>query len=133
MTFLLALVLAGATIKVVAPVLNECEMAMLASVNMARTERGLQPLVIDVTLQRSARRHCAWMVRHRSMRHSSGYAENVATGQRSAHRVMRAWMVSPRHRRNILSRNHCRIGLTGYVAPNGRTYWCQQFGRCHSS
>jgi uncharacterized YkwD family protein/spore coat assembly protein SafA len=53
--------------------------------------------------------------------------ENIAQGQPAASDVVRAWMNSEGHRKNILSRNYTHIGV-GYVAGgSGRHYWTQMF------
>jgi uncharacterized protein YkwD len=51
--------------------------------------------------------------------------ENIARGQTTATSVMRDWMGSPPHRRNILDCEFTRIGI-GYVAAGH--YWTQDFG-----
>jgi uncharacterized protein YkwD len=96
--------------------------------NAERTERGLPPLEVDPELMKSARKHCTWMVRSGSFRHTSAaVAENIAMGQRSASAAVRSWMNSSGHRANMLSRRHGKIGVAGYVNDDGTAYWCQQF------
>ena len=54
---------------------------------------------------------------------SYGYAgENIAMGQRTPEEVMKSWMNSEGHRKNIMSANFTMIGV-GYY--NG--YWVQEF------
>lgn len=48
--------------------------------------------------------------------------ENIAMGQRTPEEVMTAWMNSPGHRKNILSKDFNYIGV-GY----DNNYWVQQF------
>lgn len=52
-------------------------------------------------------------------------AENIAMGQRTPHEVMRAWMKSPGHRRNILNRKFTRVGFGKAGNP---PYWVTNFG-----
>ena len=98
--------------------------------NAERKRRGLPELEVDVALVKSARKHCAWMTRHRSLQHArQAVAENIAMGQRSSKDVVRAWMNSSGHRANILNRAHGRIGVAAYQTASGTIFWCQQFKR----
>ena len=74
-------------------------------------------------------RHAQRMAHAASMFHSSGVAENVATGQPFASDAVVVWLHSPGHRANILNGRYRRIGVAGVVGPDGRTYWVQQFGQ----
>ena len=40
---------------------------------------------------------------------------------------MRAWMNSPGHRANILSKNYTQIGVGAAKKSNGTLYWTQEF------
>ncbi|MCA9212766.1 MAG: hypothetical protein KDB27_06870 [Planctomycetales bacterium] len=101
---------------------------IIAKTNAERKRNGLAALTCDTSLLKSARRHCNWMARSRSMQHTSAVvAENIAMGQSSSTEVVRDWMNSPGHRANILNRAHTRIGVAAYRARNGQVYWCQQF------
>ncbi len=96
--------------------------------NQQRQRHGLEPLVVDEELVESARRHAAWMTRHRSLVHASEpVAENIAMGQPHSSDAVRAWMNSAGHRANILNPRHRRIGAAAYRTPGGTIYWCQQF------
>ena len=98
--------------------------------NFERKRHGLPPLEVDVELVKSARKHCAWMTRNRSLQHArSVVAENIAMGQRTSKDVVRSWMNSSGHRANILNRRHRRIGVAAYCTPKGTIFWCQQFRR----
>lgn len=52
--------------------------------------------------------------------------ENVASGQTSAKAVMKSWMGSTGHRKNILSSSFGRMGV-GCVYVDGKYYWVQIF------
>ena len=108
---------------------EETEAALLNAINAERKRYGLLPLIMDKWLQNRARRHCAWMANNYSMVHSRGAAENIAMGYSSIDAVVQGWMNSNGHRANILNGGHVRTGIVGYRAPNGTTYWCQQFSR----
>jgi len=106
------------------------EANIISYTNQERGRYGLPPLKVDRRLMASARRHCAWMTRNRSLVHTSQpVAENIAMGQRSSREAVRDWMASPGHRANILNRSHRRIGVAAYRTPGGTIFWCQQFGR----
>lgn len=110
--------------------LHATEVQLVERTNAERARHGLPPLVLDPSLQQSARRHAAWMTRNRVLRHTNAaVAENIAMGQPNSTQVVQDWMRSPGHRANILNRSHTRIGVAGYTAPNGTVYWCQQFLR----
>jgi uncharacterized YkwD family protein len=115
-------------------------------VNQERRRAGLSPLRIHSRLNAAAQAHSNDMARNNFMSHTGsdgsspfdrmkryGYnyrwaGENVAAGQSSPQDVMRSWMNSPGHRKNILNGNFRDIGV-GY-ARGGRygTYWTQKFG-----
>jgi uncharacterized protein YkwD len=108
-------------------VLTPGENQIVEKTNEARQINNLQPLVIDCRLMGSARRHAKRMAEAMSLYHSSGVAENVASGQPFASDAVVVWLNSSGHRANILSRGHRRIGVAGFIGPDGRTYWVQQF------
>ncbi len=55
--------------------------------------------------------------------------ENIAAGQPTAKAVMKAWMGSRGHRRNILDKRYRKIGLGLARNADGTPYWVQNFGR----
>ena len=59
---------------------------------------------------------------------SDGWAENVAYGYGSPYSVVRAWMDSPGHRRNILNCDFRSLGVGVARSPDGTLYWTQNFG-----
>jgi uncharacterized protein YkwD len=110
-------------------------------VNNERANAGVSPLRYDPALARAAKAHAADMVAQSYFDHTSldgrdfsdraeaagyqGFAtgENIARGQPNAEAVMKSWMESDGHRRNILSPNSNEIG----VGVEQRT-WVQVFG-----
>jgi uncharacterized protein YkwD len=54
--------------------------------------------------------------------------ENIAYGQADVDSVMRTWLASPGHRRNILHGGYGCIGVGVAAAKDGRLYWCVDFG-----
>ncbi|MEJ6477065.1 MAG: CAP domain-containing protein [Octadecabacter sp.] len=97
--------------------------------NAQRAANGLGPVVPNAQLAAAAHGHAQDMVQRGYFAHEApngatpaaraqaqGYcyrsiAENIASGQPSIEAVVSAWMGSPSHRRNILSRNAREFGL----------------------
>lgn len=122
------------------------EARVLLLVNRARAQARCPALRANAALTRAARGHSLDMARRNYFAHvtpggttpwtriaRAGYpraalAENIAAGQRTADAVVRAWLASPPHRRNILDCSMRSVG-TG-LATGGRygTYWTQDFG-----
>jgi uncharacterized protein YkwD len=117
-------------------------------VNRFRRSRGLHPLQLEQGLMRSA----IWKAQH--MAHffyfghadpappvnrgvpqrlaacgfTSGGSENIAYGYETARDVVRAWLRSPGHRRNIVSTTWRYLGVGVAVSHRGGTFWAQDFG-----
>lgn len=113
--------------------------------NKEREKNGLPPLHSDgnlsrVALYKSRDMRDAGYFSHRSPTYGtpeemitrfhivySEASENIAAGQMSPEKVVRDWMDSPVHRKNILNRAYTHVGV-GYV--DGGTYgsyWTQLF------
>ncbi|OLT12492.1 hypothetical protein BJF78_24440 [Pseudonocardia sp. CNS-139] len=114
---------------------------VLELTNEERRDAGCGNLVSDARLAQSAQDHAVDMAENDYFAHESedgtrfdtrirqqGYAkpggENIAWGQTSAEQVVREWMASPPHRRNIENCAFTTIGV-GYDDK----YWVQDFGR----
>ena len=107
-------------------------------VNMERAKRGLSQLRVDTTLNAAAALRAQEIVRKFSHTRPDGskwstvsrraYAENIARGQRTADKVMAAWMTSEGHRRNILRASYGSIGVS-CVRVGNIYYWVQLFGK----
>ena len=59
----------------------------------------------------------------------SGVGENVAMGYQTGRAVVRGWMHSEGHRRNILNRGYRLLGMAMRRSDNGTPYAAQVFGR----
>lgn len=111
-------------------------------VNQFRDDMGCDPLKVDSRLTKAAQEHSTDMAQHNYFDHTSqdgrtfdqrirtaGYqspaAENIAKGQTSAQEVMRSWMQSDGHRRNILN---CRYSTIGVAVDKQDWSWTQDFG-----
>jgi uncharacterized protein YkwD len=131
--------------------------ATLCVLNVERARHNLRPLRLNRRLSDAARSHSRAMARRRFFSHTSlsgasfvdrirrtGYlsgarswsvGENIAygTGGRSTPRsIGRAWMNSPGHRANILSRSFRAIGIgiaSGTPSGRGGGTYTTDFGR----
>jgi uncharacterized protein YkwD len=131
--------------------------ATLCLLNRARSRHGLPPLRLNVKLSHAARRHSRDMVRHRYFAHDSRNGRSPFDRMRATHYVprnaswwlgenigwgsgslaepiamVRAWIHSPPHRANILSRHFRDIGIgiaLGAPAGGGGATYTTDFGR----
>jgi len=111
---------------------------VVRQVNMERSKRGLGALRVSAELTRAARIRGSEITRKFSHTRPDGtswrtvssaaYGENIAMGQRTADKVMAAWMTSSGHRANILRPSYGSIGVCAVVS-GGVTYWVQLFGK----
>jgi uncharacterized protein YkwD len=125
--------------------LTKEEKTLLELTNKEREKEGLRPLAANAQLFEAARKHSGNMARQQRMAHTLddkgpgerlreagyrgfGWAENCAAGQRTPAEVVRTWMSSPGHRRNMLSESYGDIGLGVAVGEDGMRYWTQVFG-----
>jgi uncharacterized protein YkwD len=108
--------------------------------NAERVERGRVPLVGQACVQRYAVRQATRMARQERMFHQDlrrvlkdcglrKAGENVAYGYDTGQAVVRAWMRSPGHRRNVLDREYRLLGVGARQADDGTWYAAQVFGR----
>jgi uncharacterized protein YkwD len=121
------------------------EQRVLELINEERRKAGLAPVAYNGTLDNAAEKHASHMASVRKMAHDGigdgdpgararaegwrkAWGENVATGQTSPEQVVREWMNSPTHRRNILDPNFRNMGVGYVTASDGRSYWAQEFG-----
>jgi uncharacterized protein YkwD len=148
-------VLLALTLSLVPPVTAGPAESVLSAINAERAKAGCGPLRVNPKLMAAARSHARSMADQNFFGHAGrdgsrmssrikrqGYsyrsaAENIAAGQRSAGEVVRSWLQSSGHRRNILN---CRMEETGiavvYQADDRpirgnraplRYYWVQVF------
>jgi uncharacterized protein YkwD len=113
--------------------------------NAERKKDKLPPFNPSHKLQTAAQAHADDMARRKKMSHEgadgsspfdrikeAGYryrkaAENVAYTSRGVTGVMKIWMESPPHRKNILG-GYSQIGAACATASDGTVYWCVTFG-----
>ncbi|WP_421378950.1 CAP domain-containing protein [Bacillus salacetis] len=122
--------------------LSQYERQVVELTNQERAKNGLPALKIDTELSKVAREKSNDMQAKNYFSHTSptygspfdmmkqfgidyrAAGENIAMGQPTPEDVVKAWMNSEGHRKNILSSNFTHIGV-GHNA-NGN-YWTQMF------
>jgi len=123
---------------------------LFEAVNRERAAHHLAPLRLSPELEKAAQGHADDMLArgyygHASPEHvmvlgrtrEAGYVadsvgENIAKGQRSVDEVMKGWMESPEHRRNILNPMFTEAGYgvaLGRMPQGDEVLWVQVFGR----
>ena len=113
--------------------------------NKERAKAGLRPLKLQTNLEEAAKVHAKDMAEHETMTHdgsdgstsrqrivNTGYhslstGENVAVGYEGVAGVVKGWMESPPHKKNILG-DYSEIGVAMVVGKDGKPYWCADFG-----
>jgi uncharacterized protein YkwD len=120
------------------------EQRLLELTNAERKKEDLPPLVPNAVLFKVARGHSENMARQEKLAHeldgktpymrikAAGYryhyaGENVASGDVELEDVVKGWMASPGHRKNILGRNFTEIGLGLATSERGDVYYTQVF------
>jgi uncharacterized protein YkwD len=108
-----------------------------ASLNEFRVANGRSKLRTDAHLTSLASAHAADMARRNSLDHNGfmerrgpagARAENVAYGCKDTPCVIRLWIKSSGHRKNMLRGDVSRYGLAFADAANGRRYWALELG-----
>jgi uncharacterized protein YkwD len=128
-----------------APDLDDLRDQIVEAHNRIRTAAKLHSLSVSKKLQAAAQAHALDMAEHHKMSHrgsrgsilpdrveAQGYryrraGENVAAGHFTVDRLMKGWMDSPPHKRNILG-GFSQIGVGCAIDENGKRYWCVNFG-----
>ena len=126
------LVLTGAALLLMpagalASVRRDDEASLLRAINIARADHGLAPVRIGPRLERAARAHTESMLAMQAFTHgpfverlrsfhvtAPMIAENLAwaTGSdTTAQSIVRAWLASPPHRRNLLEPSFTVVGI----------------------
>lgn len=113
----------------------------VVATNVARSEKGLVPLQLDIRVAMAAAGQSAYQAQAQRMSHTgtggsnagnrldaAGYSwstwgENVAAGQADCATVLTAWLGSPSHRANILNPAFRHIGIGMALGANGVPYW----------
>src|SRR4051794_30460673 len=122
--------------------LSAYEQRVVDLTNQERAKSRLPALKVDLTLSKMAHEKSRDMSANGYFSHTSptygspfdmmkkygityrSAGENIAMGQRTPEEVVKGWMNSEGHRKNILSSNFNYIGV-GYVSQGN--YWTQEF------
>ncbi|MBP1925279.1 putative YkwD family protein [Sedimentibacter acidaminivorans] len=155
MTFSLITILALSSVSAFAS--NDLDVALQSNlsyeqkvvqlVNVEREKNGLPALYLVNSISNVARAKSQDMADNNYFSHQSptygsagdmllrygitwsAWGENIASGQSTPEKVVSAWMNSPSHRENILSRNFVFIGVGYATNSTGKAYWTQMFTR----
>jgi uncharacterized protein (TIGR03000 family) len=126
--------------------LTTMERDILDRTNAERKKKDLPELKANPKLIAAARKHTENMARQDKLAHEldgkkpidrakdGGYpgtfiGENVACGLMSAEELVKGWMNSEGHRKNILDPTYTEIGIGVAKAANGTVYYTQLFGK----
>ncbi len=120
---------------------------VLRLTNAERQAGGCAPLKNDPQLRSAAQGHSDDMAAKNYFSHTSqdgrtmtdrikasgfsplsAWAENIAWGQRTPAAVVKAWMNSEGHRRNIMNCAYTHLGVGMATSPRG-PYWTQDFAK----
>jgi uncharacterized protein YkwD len=113
--------------------------------NEARGSAGLPAAAPDSRLERAALEQARYMAAAGEMTHATGRgrdfvsrkkdndikglaAENVAYGSMDVGRVIKMWMDSPPHRRNMLDPRFNHFGVASATDGEGTRYWAMVLG-----
>lgn len=127
------------------PKAAQFEKRVVELTNQARAAQGIKPLSYNWELSRMARHKSEDMrdrgyFSHQSPTYGSPFnmmkayripfqaaGENIAAGQPSPDEVVKSWLTSPGHRRNIMNPGFSEIGCGVAFGGNMRIYWAQEF------
>jgi len=136
---------AGSDSKISESKIADLRSKVVSAHNRARTEAKLRTLEVNERLDAAAQSHARHMAARRTMTHKgvrgsrpfdrikaqgSNYrraGENVAAGPWKFEQLMKIWLESPPHKRNILG-GFSQIGVGCAIAEDGKPYWCVTFG-----
>lgn len=124
---------------------NEYIVKVIEIVNQERQNAGLSPLAYDEQITYAATHrsfemaandffdhirpngtNCFTVMKEYGISYRTA-GENIAAGQRTPEKVMKDWMNSEGHRKNILTSGFTKIGVGIAVNQSGRLYWTQLF------
>lgn len=125
--------------------LEELRAQIVEAHNSLRAAAKLKKLTSNRKLTVAAQAHADDMATRRRMTHTGGdgsssserikaqgyryfrTGENIAAGYFTVDKLMKGWMDSPSHRRNILG-GFSEIGVGCAVGEDAKRYWCVTFG-----
>jgi uncharacterized protein YkwD len=125
--------------------LESLKILVVEAHNRVRTGARLPTLEVSERLEAAAELHAHDMAARRQMTHkgrkgsgpfarikAQGYpyrraGENIAAGRYTVDELMKGWMESPPHKKNILG-GFSQIGVGCAAGEDGKRYWCVTFG-----
>lgn len=120
----------------------DVEAEVIRLINIERAKEGIGPVTLNPSLRSAAAVRAVEIVDKFSHERPNGErwctaiqipykcaGENIAAGQRTAERVVQAWMNSEGHRKNIMNPRYTEVGVACYHDPNQayHYYWSQHF------
>ena len=125
--------------------LSEDEKAVIELTNAERKKADLPPLTANPKLFAAARAHAGNMAKQDKLAHElddktaedrlkaasykySRYGENIGWKYDTPKVAIAAWMDSPIHKENILTKDFTEIGVAVAKNAKGEPYWVQVFG-----
>jgi uncharacterized protein YkwD len=130
-----------------APAKSSFATQVIKLTNRERAKSGCKPLKSNSLLKSAAQAHSGDMAKKDYFSHTgkdgrspfdrmtdAGYsytaaAENIAAGQRTPADVVKGWMNSAGHKKNILNCTYTEIGVGYAKGGSYGTYWTQDFGK----
>ena len=128
---------------------NEIERRAFEQTNVERVKNGLPPFTWDADLSRLSRNYSETMSRQRFFSHvtpdgkrlpdrarAAGIVRYSVLGENIAYNqgyddpgtlAVERWMLSPKHRANILSSEFRAMAIGSFIAPDGSVYLTQTF------
>lgn len=123
--------------------MSKDQISILKMVNKERVSRGLKPMVLNAKLNKLAKLKSNDMYKNKYFSHNSPKygspfdlmkkynvkymtaGENIAKGQDTSQYVMKMWMESKGHRKNILNPRFKEMGVS--KDEFGENIWTQMF------
>ena len=141
-----ALTASAATTKTVKGGFNyDYAKTVYASINAQRKKIKAKALVYDKALTDAAMKRAAELSVYYShtrpnkancstaFKWTKEFGENIAMGQKTPAAVMKTWMNSAGHKKNILRKTYTRVGIGCYYNQYGELFWVQAFSGGKSS
>jgi uncharacterized protein YkwD len=109
--------------------------------NDARSGKAMA-LSMQIELDDAAQDHADWMAKNDKLSHQgenrsqvwdriqkkfTTCGENIAAGQPTPEAVVRSWINSPPHYRNMIDKDYKYVGFGIAKARDGTYYWCAVF------
>ena len=135
-----AVVLLGAPALATTMTVTTYESQIVSKTNYYRTSHHLVKLSSQSCAKKYAVARAQWMAKYRTLKHSSmttilrnchftAVAENIAYGYSSGNAVVKAWMNSSGHRKNILTAKYRYIGSGARKDSRGVWWAVEIFGK----